>query len=288
MPHFKWFDYKIEVKKLVSLILTAILMVSFLSFPAGAADIAEKKEVIPEALIYQHMAEIRTMPECGWTDDTEIKTVTPLYDLDDHINGYIFELSTEGKDTGFIELFKPEGEFELKSFAVEGGHSIHAMEKQNVTAKKMAPLENKIYYLGGYDYLRAEKDDAKKLYDLNRGAYVEQSKAELKAYYSEFKTAVKKAKAQQKLEMQAQAQKETPAIMRAANGYQTIYVTGADYKYLVIETDFPGRSNHCAPIAGTSLIKYWGQRRGITGLYYGNDTWVFNSLRSHMQHSDTN
>ena len=55
-------------------------------------------------------------------------------------------------------------------------------------------------------------------------------------------------------------------------------------------SDFSGKTingvtvhNHCAPTAATTIVKYWNNRRGITGLWYSSDWWVFSSLHVNMK-----
>lgn len=59
-------------------------------------------------------------------------------------------------------------------------------------------------------------------------------------------------------------------------------------------SDFSGKTingvtvhNHCAPTAATTIVKYWNNRRGITGLWYSSDWWVFSSLFVNMKTSPT-
>ncbi len=70
----------------------------------------------------------------------------------------------------------------------------------------------------------------------------------------------------------------------------TKYVLNANNADIVVGGDYVGYilngetvDNHCAPTAGTNIIKYWGLRRGVTGLYYHSDWWVLSSLCVNMK-----
>lgn len=73
------------------------------------------------------------------------------------------------------------------------------------------------------------------------------------------------------------------------------YVPNANRNILVEMNDFEGKSinswtvtNHCAPTAGTNIIKYWSKCRGVNKLYHNSDWWIFSSLCVHMKTNEHN
>ena len=43
--------------------------------------------------------------QCPWDNTTAVSSVIPLYDCNNNVNGYIYNLSTNLKDTGFVQIF---------------------------------------------------------------------------------------------------------------------------------------------------------------------------------------
>lgn len=47
-------------------------------------------------------AQIKSDKTCTWTKDTKVKNSQPLYDENDNISGYSFELETNDENTGYV------------------------------------------------------------------------------------------------------------------------------------------------------------------------------------------
>lgn len=116
-----------------------------------------------------------SLEESNWNDSSEIYNVIPLYDLDNNVNGYICEIRTNNKDTGFIQLDISTGDNIVSSFSFDGNHAINSMISQS---KKVSNYNlNKIIHMKGYNYFVESKDaenDSTNLFDLRIGEKVKE------------------------------------------------------------------------------------------------------------------
>jgi len=229
--------------------------------------------------------------ECTWNQSSKINNVTMLYDLDNNINGYIFEITTNNIDTGFIQIDCSTGENIVSSFSFTGNHQLNSMltefKKQNIESK--SEEVDKIYYLGNYNYLINNPSKNNKYYNLNSQNEVTDTDETLKNKYKKHV----KDKSNTSNNTLSSPEVSTMSLNTASSTTSsaiTKYVTNANYNMLVSMGDFKGKyigstkvDRHCSPTAGTNIIKYWALQRGVTNLYYQSDWWVFSSLFVNMK-----
>lgn len=225
---------------------------------------------------------------CPWDDTTVLLPPLPLYDFNGNINGYIYNLSTGQKDTGFVQIFYIDGVCSLVGFSYEGRHYIENM--LGAYAEKSLARYNatqmKIVYAGGMDYLLESLSNVE-YYNLNEQAFVSSGcLAAMKSEYNQFSNKI--------LTDEMRIQSETATRAATGTGVQR-YVLGANNLDIVVTSDFSGRTignhavgGHCTPTAATTIIKYWANRRGFSNLYYNSDWWVFSSLYVNMNTRDIN
>ncbi|MGG7143184.1 hypothetical protein ACQPVP_06920 [Clostridium nigeriense] len=130
-----------------------------------------------------------SLEESSWDSSSEIYNVIPLYDLDDNINGYIYEIRTNGKGTGFIQIDISTGDNVVSSFSFDGNHAINSMISQNekISNQNLEEID-KIIHIGGYNYLFETKDgkqNSRNLFDLRTGEKVTESLETIKNKYTE-------------------------------------------------------------------------------------------------------
>ena len=111
-------------KRLGAIILACMLALST-SVPAFATgettiDSQMKMEIPSESItsVLENNAEID--PTCPWNADTQVEEKIPTYDLDNQINGYILNLSTDGADTGYLVYDISSVEPVLTEFGYDG------------------------------------------------------------------------------------------------------------------------------------------------------------------------
>lgn len=270
--------------KFLSFILIACFI--FISIPVNAKALTVNDETLNFAK-QQITLLSDSLEESNWNESSEIYNVIPLYDLDDNINGYIYEIRTNGNEAGFIQVDVSTGEKVVSSFAFEGKHALNSMIKQSeeISSDKLKET-NKFIHLGGYSYLiesKDTKDNDGKLLDLSTDKKVIESLDVLKEGYSKQKN-MKKNSDSSKLKistMSAEVKKYVP------NATNSILVEMNDFVGLTVNVPpyvtWTAYDGHCSPTAGTNIIKYWAQRRGVSNLYYSSDSWVFRSLVVNMK-----
>ncbi|MGG7059269.1 hypothetical protein ACQPUY_08220 [Clostridium nigeriense] len=130
-----------------------------------------------------------SLEESNWNDSSEIYNVIHLYDLDDNINGYIYEIRTNDRDTGFIQIDISTGDNVVSSFSFDGNHAINSMISQSEKiSNHNLEKTDKIIHIGGYNYLIESKDtkqNVRNLFDLSTGGKVTESLDILKNKYNE-------------------------------------------------------------------------------------------------------
>lgn len=85
-------------RKLFSLLIICSLILC-IAPPASATG---SVGLSPTSFVLQQVSIIDSAdPTCPWNNDTTFSSITPLYNLDNTINGYIVKLLTDGEDSGF-------------------------------------------------------------------------------------------------------------------------------------------------------------------------------------------
>ncbi len=218
--------------------------------------------------------------DCPWSIETTVDSSFITYDYQNQINGGIYNLTTNGKDTGYIHVFYGNNEYNLISFAYEGNHYIGNQIGlyQSVRSKLSVSFNtDQIVYAGGIVfYLK----NGSQFYDLSQQEIIKNADvAKLQESYHRIEN---------QLYAEAMDLKNNTQIRSASSGIKK-YVLNANNADIVTRYDFPynlsGRpmTNHCAPTAATMMIKYWANRRGVSQLYHQSDLWVFSSLYAHME-----
>jgi len=225
--------------------------------------------------------------DCPWNDTTLISSMLPLYDHNGVVNGYIYNLSTDGQDTGYIQLFYKDDVYSLLGFAYEGRHYIENMIRaytQKATSRHDLQ-ETKIVYAGGMDYFLKQSSGV--YYDLSNQAEIPADQmTEIQDNYAQLANKI--------VTKEVQLQRQNATRSTADTGVKR-YVTGTNNLDIVATSDFAGCTignhvvtGHCAPTAATTIVKYWANRRGVTNLYYNSDWWVFSSLYVNMNTNNIN
>ena len=247
---------------------------------------------------------------CTWAKNTNIDSITTLYDLDDNVNGYIYDLKTGGKATGYIQVDCSLGDPYISSFSFDGQSNLNAMPKADKLAKETT-ANSKIYYLDGFEYGRKVKQgNGDAYFSLTNDSVAADSIAAIDNQYKKSQEQKKADKAAEKAAKDA-AKASTPtatnmslripsvhlgaAPLQNASGTVTVtpmasappsggtgygtstYVTGATTakltSYNASTADYISVS---APVACVNIMKYWSLVRGYSKLYCTSDAWMYN------------
>lgn len=262
----------IKKKKILSFVLSLTILSSFFSFNVFASD-----SVSVQDFAKQQIAQISSKPYNDiWTENTEIKSEFVLYDLEGFPNSYIYNLTTEGKNTGYIQIDVLDDLYTVHSYSFDGTNEVFHMLR-NISQTNQNSLSyntEQIYYLGSSFY--AIKN-GQKFVDLYSGNEINLNSEKLTEFYDDF-VAMKKS---QRATLQANS--------------SLISVENYNNFSLVEMDDFSGKTivgaqsslvdDHCTPTAGTNVVKYYALCRGKSALYDGSDWNTFKALYLAM---DTN
>lgn len=182
---------------------------------------------------------------------TDIDLVIPLYNTDDVINGYIYNLKTDNKKTGYIQVRCIDGNYQVVNLGFEGENYLESWMYQNNLS--MDVLEySKVYYLGNFAYF--VKDERKQiLLDLENKTEFDAWTDSMKKFEERF-TEIFSQKSENRGIYSTAGTTVKVSILSSASGY--FRTTGYYSSY----------TNHCSPTAGTNLMLYWNKAKGYTSL----------------------
>lgn len=208
---------------------------------------------------------------CTWNENTDIDLVIPLYNTDDVINGYIYNLKTDNKKTGYIQVRCIGGNYQVVNLGFEGENYLESWMYQNNLS--MDVLEySKVYYLGNFAYF--VKDERKQiLLDLENKTEFDAWTDSMKKFEERF-TEIFSQKSENRGIYSTAGTTVKVSNLSSASGY--FRTTGYYSSY----------TNHCSPTAGTNLMLYWNKAKGYTSLE-STQTTFFTSLYSRMGTSTT-
>ncbi|HAK42701.1 MAG TPA: hypothetical protein DCM59_08395 [Clostridium sp.] len=188
---------------------------------------------------------------CPWTEDTTWNDPIPVYDFEDNINGYIFNLTTGGAKAGYI-FYESFGEPGVQAFGYEGEYFISYVDgyKENPDCK--------LIYTGGSGFL-FEKDN--EIYDLYTCEKTTFTQDQLVIKYKESRAENLQAIQQENATMENAI---SPAI-----AYPTVYnITNVFNNYVPSTTEqlarwsgIPMGDGNCSPTSAINLIYYYTECR---------------------------
>ena len=246
-------------KRLGAIILALMLAfsTSVPAFAAGETQIGSQTEMaIPSESIMEVVEENSNIdPTCPWTADTQVKEVIPTYDLDNQVNGYILNLSTDGADTGYLVYNISSGEPVLMEFGYEGVYSIQGEE---VTQDSKLG-KSKLIPVGINEYVLQKGND---LYTVQTNTKITDQKEEIQKVLEEKETNI--------AEYVQSEQMVSTLSTRAQEIYSSVSVPGlfttSGYKPLVMNA-----TASCGAFCNVNILKYWHECRNISSLYNSYD-----------------
>lgn len=264
-----------------------MLLIVFILLNSGTALAVENNElgsnnlaIIDQSInkfVYENITKIAIeLPEEGWDQTTKISNYYTTFDLEGIPNGYVFNLKTNEKESGYIQVFDSNNTLNIISYSFQGHHFLDEMIDAYEEKNNEKLTNSKIIYNGNLDFLIKEsKEQDDTFYNLTTENFIKEKKPVLEKKYNAIKNSI-----------------VSDNTLSNSLSYTTgikKYVINANNADLVEMDDFKGKvlngeivNNHCGPTAGTNLIKYWANRRGVSNLYYNSDWWVFSSLCVNM------
>lgn len=217
-------------------------------FTLQSSAIAASPSTSPEEYIFQQISAIRSNDvTCPWNDETTISAIITLYNLDDIKNGYVFNLSTDGIETGFIQIHCIEDEYSLYCYAFSGNSEVECMA--DFWGYDLS--KTNIYFLGSFKYLILDKTG---YLDLSTNSLIELDTSTLKTLENSYT---------------AQVQSEPVSLIPSSSlidtsslimplGYEDDYVWPITDDFSNLTITYNGKSQkvskHCGPTAATGII----------------------------------
>ena len=90
------------MKRGLSILLSLTMLILLLPTRSVLAETVEDSAA--QKAEYYRQIIIRDVPECAWTNDTEIAHTTELCDPEGNVNGYIYEYENDGEPAGYLQL----------------------------------------------------------------------------------------------------------------------------------------------------------------------------------------
>ena len=264
-------------KKAISLVLVLSLLTALLPAPSYAKTLSLEEQAAQKAQYYRDII-MRDVPECSWTEETQILHITLLYDITGKVNGYVYEYANGEAPAGFLQIDVSSGEAVLDSYSFGDEHCAAKKMRCLPAATVRSTDSSKLVYLGGYSYylLGDETADGEvTAYDVLNG---KSGKLDLAAATEAYEAGIL-AKCEAEAEQAAarnnvETIKGTNTITKFIQGY-TGGLTFATYS----NTGDPG--NGCTIISAVNSCMYWTKCRGKTGLYTSVPA-TYNALKSYI------
>lgn len=146
-------------RKLLSCLLSLVLVTSLLTVSASAVNDSSLSSTTSSTSIPENVAEIiagyfiqdmLSMPDITWSEETSIVNSQTMYAPDGEISAYSFELQTNGSDNGYVVVSAyPDIENGILEFSDE---STPVYESFNLDAN------DDIIYTGNLNYFKSAKD----------------------------------------------------------------------------------------------------------------------------------
>lgn len=237
------------MKRKLFALLTIFSLILCTTLPATAID---QVECSPSSFVLQQVSFIDSAdPSCPWDNYTTISSLTPLYSLDGSINGYIVYLSTDGAESGFVQIHATDDLLSLYCYAYEGHSELDSMAEY----WDLDLSEEQIYFLGSLKYLIATDEG---YLDLASNSLLD---AELSALQSkEISYAAQVQATPIIFEEPVSTLIATPSsLMPLGSEDDYIWPVTSDFSNLSITyngTTHNGMTDHCSPTAATGIIRY--------------------------------
>lgn len=265
--------------RLTSIVVCLILVMSTFSVSADFSP-DEYVVTIEEArkAAISHVVDISNSdPECVWKNGVELKAPIELYDFDDNISGYLFEVNLlNGTSSGYIvvagsKLSNPIAEYSTSSETYF--KQVETQLKAKTPLGKQAKMKtSKIYYLGGIDYYAKLNYDngQEEIVSLNDQALPKLDASEIKI----IKNAYRKEKAEVKAEAKA-FKTEVNSLNAKAKSLEELDVDEATQSNLlawhnVLSRDYETLLGADEPKDSNIVTDPTQYESGYTSVKYGN------------------
>ena len=253
-------------RKGLGVIILALMLAFSTSVPvfaAGETQIGSQTEMaIPSESIMEVVEENSNIdPTCPWTADTQVKEVIPTYDLDNQVNGYILNLSTDGADTGYLVYNISSGEPVLMEFGYE---DVYTIQGEEVTEESELG-QSKLIPIGMNEYVLQKGNE---LYTIQTNANITNQKEEIQQVLEEKETNISEyVQSEQMASTLSTRNQEIYSSVSIPNLFTSNHIPITMQQH----ADSSGKQPSCAAVCTVNMLKYWHECRNIPSLYNSYD-----------------
>lgn len=192
--------------------------------------------------------------ENKWSDDTKISKTYPLYDSEEKLCAYAFELKDSGEDAGYVVVGANEEYSPIIEYATSGKFYDGELKESEY-----------LLYDGTLGYYKtSETSDV--VSDIRDKGH---TCKKIKTRKSREKHTEEWQNISEQLILDSSSNPPTSGdAITNPGAYESGYVAvnhGEARNYNLVTyfstLDFPGYSNHCTPTAATNLLLYWNERK---------------------------
>lgn len=178
----------IKTLKKFSLIFAVFLIVGILNVPTFATTESVDNELVSfedasNIAIWFVANSIENNPQCGWDEKTRLHIARTMYDGNDDVTGYSFELINKGKENGYVIVSSSLDYNFIQEYAFTGKPLYYNSGMENI---------EKVYFIAPLEY--AVKKDGE-IYTTDK------NKVKLKSVKSKFKIKEDKEKRKEQKEI---------------------------------------------------------------------------------------
>ena len=279
-------------KKIISIMMAAVMIFSMSTAFSFAGDTSSKiivnssgdkliPEDVAEIIAERFITDIAAADlDMTWTDDTEVDDCTVLYDENNDISGYSFDLETAGEDNGYIVI---SAYTDIENQILEYSDSCDPLyESLDLDAG------DKVIYTGTLDYYKDTGNSYVVSLD-NKTVAKTQLKSDFEACRSASYQLSNRIEMQNALSGESYTTDSDDGVDLDGTIYNAVDYANANYagpfsayewdnhleQYCKFTTmgSFSGYVNHCSPTAITNLIQ-------MKGAYAGNSNITNKSYRT--------
>lgn len=145
----------VKINKKLSIVLSSVLTVCIIgtsSFYSHSTIANAKTLPLPPSSILNCANQLilnqqKNDKTCRWTSSTKAGEIINTYDLDGNINGFIINLKTNGKDSGYVVINNDENNPSISEFGYDNKYYLQQNPKfNNIKGKKIINLGNENYF----------------------------------------------------------------------------------------------------------------------------------------------
>lgn len=257
-----------KMKRLLSVLLAVCILCGFSSgaFATNEEVNVSSTQQTAEAAAMDLISDTIDFDETTtWTVDTQISEVIPTYDTSGNVNAYIFNLTTNGSETGYVLVEMFTAQPNIKEFGYDGKYYMC-----NITSEPLVYAGERNFYL---------EDDNGGYLEAVSGSELNITKAEINSDAQAVKAITDSENLSRKMMRRE--------IIYSKNNVPGLW-EGSQWQPYTISYFGSTSNNLCGPTCVINMFDYWSERRAAGTLLYGGVTNTFNIIKTNSNWTASN